>query len=132
MRIGQARKFLKRRFHIDAEPCERVERLQHIAADLFVSGPARRSLSIRRSFMRSLVGEGGKLIRKKCRRRVRGLEERQRMFADPVIPIRMRDPGDIEFILKTELELDIGPPFELVEYDAVVDPLDSCLGSVAT
>ena len=43
----------------------------------------------------------------------------------------MRDPGDVELVLKTELEFQIRTPFELVEDDAVIDPLDSCLGSVA-
>jgi len=38
----------------------------------------------------------------------------------------MRDPRGVEFVLKTELELQSGRRSEFVEDDAIVDPLDSC------
>src|SRR5204863_1823756 len=54
-----------------------------------------------------------------------------RMFADAVIPIRMRDPRDVEFILETKRQFDVRPTRELVENDAVVNPLNTRLRSIA-
>src|SRR5437667_10971956 len=109
MRIFYRREFFARRLHIDTEARERVERLQNIILDLF----GRR-----------------KFIRKKCRRRVRRFDERQRMLADPVIPIRMRDPRDLELVLETKLYFQIVTARELVKDDAVIDPLDPGLSSI--
>ena len=82
MRIFERPKFFARRLHLNTETGERVERLQNVIVDVLVSR---------------------KFVREKCRRRVCCLDERQRMFANLVVPIRMRDPGNVEFVLKTEL-----------------------------
>ena len=65
-----------------------------------------------------------KVVGKKGRRRVLGLQKRQRMLADPEIPIRMADPGDIEIILKPERRSQIGPANQLIENHAVINSLD--------
>ena len=62
---------------------------------------------------------------------MRRLQERQRMLADPEIPIRMTDPGNVEIILKPKRQVQIGPPNQLVEDDSIINPLDPHFASVA-
>ena len=53
------------------------------------------------------------------------------MFADPEIPVRVADPGHVEFILEVETRHHIRPAEQLVEDDAIVDPLDPHFATVA-
>ena len=46
------------------------------------------------------------------------------MFADPEIPVRMADPGDVEVVAKIETGPQLRPAQQLVEDDAVINPLD--------
>src|ERR1700730_6602198 len=96
--------------HIHAKAGERIERLQHIEVDLFIP----------REF-----------ICKKRRRGLPGFQKRQRMFADTKIPIRMTYPLHVEFILKPEGKVDIFSSQQLIEYYAIINPLDGRGRSVA-
>src|SRR4051794_12832465 len=60
-----------------------------------------------------------------------GLEKRERMFADSKVPIRMINPCDIEIILKPKLQIQIRPMTQLIENDAIIDPLNSDFAPVA-
>ena len=60
-----------------------------------------------------------------------GFQKWQGMFADSEIPIRMTNPRDIEIILKLKWKSEILTPQQLVEDDAVVNPLDPYFASAA-
>ncbi len=51
---------------------------------------------------------GGRFVCKKGWGGMFGLQKRQRMFADPEIPVWMADPCNIEIILKSEWQIQIG------------------------
>src|SRR5215813_10273900 len=57
-------------------------------------------------------------------------QERQRMFADPKIPVRMAHPLHVEFIRETESKIE-RLALKLVEDHAVVDPINARLTPVA-
>ena len=59
-----------------------------------------------------------------------GFEEGQGMLADPEIPVRVTDPGDIEIILKTKLQIQIAPLTQLIENDAIINSFDSHVAPV--
>ena len=46
------------------------------------------------------------------------------MFTDPEIPVGMTDPFHIEIVLEAKRQIQIGPANQLVENDAIVNPLD--------
>ncbi len=58
------------------------------------------------------------------------LEKRERMLADPVIPVRMIDPSDIEMILKSKVQIQVRPMTQFIKNDAVVNPFDPYFFSV--
>ena len=53
-----------------------------------------------------------------------GLQKRQRMLADPKIPIRMADPRDIKFVLKLKRQIQIGTANQLIENYPIINALD--------
>ena len=110
MRFFERAESFASRFHIDPEPGERVERFQNVTTDPFA---------------------GGELVREEAPRSVRRFDERQRVFADFVIPIRMRDPFHVELVLKTKWKLNFRSTLELIENHAVVNPLDARLSPIA-
>ena len=59
-----------------------------------------------------------------------GLEKRQRMLADPVIPVRMINPSDIEIILKPKLQIQVRPMTQFIKNDAIINPLDPHFAAV--
>ena len=59
-----------------------------------------------------------------------GLEKRERMLADPVIPVRMIDPSDIEAILKSKVQIQVRPMTQFIKNDAIVNPFDPHFFSV--
>ena len=59
-----------------------------------------------------------------------GFQERQRMFTDPKIPVRMADPRDIEIILKPKRQIQIRPANQFIENYAVINPMDRDLSAI--
>src|SRR5438876_11202930 len=103
MRIFERVNLFVCRFDVNTVARKRVERLQHVIVDL----------SIAREFVRE---KGG--------RRVFGFQKRERMFADPEIPVGMADPRDIEIILKSKWQIQIGPANQFIENYPIINSLD--------
>ena len=60
-----------------------------------------------------------------------GLEKRQRMLADPVIPVGMINPSDFEIILKSKLQMQVRTMTQLIEKDAIKNSFDPDIRSIA-
>src|SRR5207248_4553873 len=110
LRICQSRQLFPSRFHIDTQAGKGIEWLQH-----------------------EIVGRFGswKLIGKECPRGMRSLEERQRMFADPEIPVWMTNPDYVELFLKAEWKFQIRPSQQLIKNHAIIDAFNPDLVSCA-
>src|SRR5664279_2366991 len=53
------------------------------------------------------------------------------MLADSKIPVRVPDPFHVQSLLKSKRRVEIRPPNELIENDAIVNALDSHVAPVA-
>src|SRR6476660_3251521 len=100
---------LSGRLEVDAESGKRIERLKHEIAERLA---------------------GREPVREERARSVRRLQIRQRMLADPEIPVRMSDPFRIDLVLEAEAEAEVRATQQFIENDAVVDALDPHLASV--
>src|ERR1043166_10329767 len=66
----------------------------------------------------------GKLVGKKCGRGVLRFQKGQRVFADPEIPVWVSDPFHVQLFLKSKWRIQVRPPDEFIENDAIVNALD--------
>ena len=110
LRLFQRAKFLARRLHVHAQPSEGIERFEDVIIDRFALG---------------------KFVGKERRRGVLRFQKRQRVFADPEIPVRVPDPLYVQLVLKSERRVEIWPPNQLIENDAIVNALDPHFPSIA-